>query len=77
MDLATMMVSWNRASFTVSDRGWMSQSYWLRLRRMEVSISSRRVPSNDAAQEKTLNSAGSKGFLGVRFPVHNASIFWG
>ena len=44
---------------------------------MEISISSRRVTSNDSAQEKTLNAAGSKGFLGVRFPLHNASSILG
>ena len=71
MDLATMMVSWNRAYFSLSERGWRSQLYWLRLRRMLLSISSRRIPSNDAAQEKTLNAAGLKGFLGVVLPVHN------
>ena len=34
-------------------------------------ISFGRFPSNDAAQEKTLNAAGLKGFLGVVLPVHN------
>ena len=42
-----------------------------------MSISSRRVPSNYASQEKTLNSAGSKDFLGVRLPVHNTSSILG
>ena len=36
-------------------------------------ISYRRVPSNDIAQENTMNADGSKGFLGVRLPVQNAS----
>ena len=42
-----------------------------------MSISSRRVPSNDAAQEKTLHAAGSKGVLGVRLLGHNSSIILG
>ena len=44
---------------------------------MEISISSRRVPSNYAAQEKTLNAAGSKVFLGVVLPVNNLSRILG
>ena len=42
-----------------------------------MSISSRHVPSNYAVQGKTLNTAGSKGFLGVRLPVHNTSSILG
>ena len=42
-----------------------------------MSISSRRVHSNDAAQEKTLSAAGLKVFLGVKLPVHNASSILG
>ena len=77
MDLATMMVSWNRDYFSFSYMGWRSHSSWLHWRRMEMFIYSRRVPSNDASQDKTLNAAGSKYFLGVRLPVHNASsILW-
>ena len=67
MDLATMIVSWYRAYFSFSDRGWRLQPYWLRWKRMAMSISSRRVPSNDSEQEKMLNTAGSNVFLGVRF----------
>ena len=44
---------------------------------MTISISSRRVPSNYAAQEKTLNAAGSKVFLGVVLPVNNLSRMLG
>ena len=76
-DLVTMMVSWNRASFYLPDRGWGSHSSWLRWRRMEIFISSRCVPSNDVAQEKTLNADCSKGFLRVRLPVHNVSRILG
>ena len=42
-----------------------------------MSISSRRVPSNDASQDKTLNAAGSKGFRGFRLSVHNTSRILG
>ena len=77
MDTTTIRVSWNKASFSFSLNGWRSDSSWFCLNMMAMSNSSSLVPAKDDAQEKRLNGAGSKGFLGVRSPEHMASSICG